>query len=399
METSHTAPPHSNWNYPTQVRFGNGRVEELPAICRELGIRRPLVVTDRALAQLPMAARVGEICLDADLAVQLFSEVDGNPVGQNVSDGLEALRAADGDGVICFGGGSALDVGKAIALMVGQKAALWNFEDAGENWKRVDTESIVPTIAVPTTAGTGSEVGRSSVITNTDEARKVVIFHPSMMPEVALLDPELTVSLPAPLTAATGIDALSHSLEAYCARGYHPAAEGIAIEGIRLVHRWLEQAVTEPGNLAARGSMLVASTLGATAFQKGLGAMHALSHPLSVHLGQHHGRINAVVMPYVLARNLEAIDERLTRLSALLGLREAGARAFIGWVLDLRRSVGIPHTLRELDMSEAHVEGFAAEAVVDPAGFGNPLELDADDYADLYRHCLSGELPGLADLE
>ena len=376
------------------MRFGNGRVAELPALCAELGIARPLIVTDRALALLPVAAQVSEICRRGGVEARLFSEVDGNPVDRNVSEGLEALRSGGCDGVLCLGGGSALDVGKAVALMAGQDRPIWDFEDLGDNWKRVRTAGVVPTVAIPTTAGTGSEVGRSSVITNPATRRKVIIFHPSMLPEVALLDPELSVSLPAALTAATGIDALSHSLEAYCASGYHPAAEGIGVEGIRLVHRWLERAVAEPGDLEARGHMLVASMLGATAFQKGLGAMHALSHPLSVHLGQHHGRINAVVMPYVLARNLPAIEERLERLAAWLALPEPSAAAFLDWVLSLRRAVGIPNTLAELTMTEAQVEVFAAEAAVDPAGFGNPVELDERDYADLYRHCLSGALPG-----
>jgi alcohol dehydrogenase class IV len=391
--------PSCNWNYPTQVRFGNGRVQELPGICRELGMRHPLIVTDRALGELPVMERVREICRDGALEVEVFSEVDGNPTGHNVSEALRALRAGSCDGVVCLGGGSALDVGKAVALLVGQSAPLWDFEDVGDNWKRVDTRSILPTIAVPTAAGTGSEVGRSSVITNDDAARKVIIFHPSMLPEVALLDPELTVSLPAALTAATGIDALSHSLEAYCARGYHPAAEGIAVEGIRLVHQWLERAFSDPGDLSARGHMLVASMMGATAFQKGLGAMHALSHPLSVHLGQHHGRINAVVMPFVLGYNIDAIDERLTRLAAFLGLGSPSARSFIRWVLALRSQVEIPHTLRDLDMREEHIEAFSAEAAVDPAGSGNPIALGAKGYADLYRHCLSGEIPNFGDLD
>jgi alcohol dehydrogenase class IV len=386
--------PDSSWNYPTRVRFGNGRVEELPSFCREFDIARPLLVTDRALALLPLTTQVREICRLGGVEAELFSGVDGNPVDQNVSDGLRALREGRCDGVVCLGGGSALDVGKAVALMAGQSRPLWDFEDVGDNWKRVDTAGVLPTIAIPTTAGTGSEVGRSSVITNTARARKVIIFHPSMLPELALLDPELTLSLPPALTAATGMDALSHCLEGYCASGYHPAAEGIGVEGIRLVHAWLERAFEEPGDLEARGHMLVASMLGATAFQKGLGAMHALSHPLSVHLGQHHGLINAVVMPYVLARNLAAIDERLARLAAWLELPNPSAGAFIDRVLSLRRAVGIPHSLTELTMTEAHVDGFAAEAVVDPAGFGNPIALDEAAYADLYRHCLSGELPG-----
>ncbi len=384
---------HADWNYPTQVRFGNGRVSELPEICHELEISKPLLVTDRGLAELPIVGRALEACAQGGLQATLFAKVDGNPVLQNVSDGLGALREAGCDGVIALGGGSALDVGKAVALMAGQSRPLWDFEDVGDNWKRVELDGIVPTIAVPTTAGTGSEVGRSSVITDPARARKVIIFHPTMMPEVAVLDPELTQSLPAALTAATGMDALSHSLEAYCARGNHPAADGIAVEGIRLVHDWLERACKTPSDLEARGQMLIASMLGATAFQKGLGAMHALSHPLGVHLGQHHGRINAVVMPYVLARNADAIAERLTRLSRFLELDSSSPQAFVRRVLDLRSSVGIPHTLRELRMTEAHVEAFAAEAVEDPAGFGNPVELDTAAYADLYRHCLSGTLP------
>ena len=301
-----TALSAVRWNYPTEVWFGPGRIQTLAALAESKEIRRPLVVTDRSLAQLPVFPSILAPLEAAAVPYAVFSEVDANPVGTNVEAGVQMFRDGGHDGVIAVGGGSPLDVGKAIALMAGQTLPLWDFEDVGDNYLRVDPAGVRPVIAVPTTAGTGSEVGRSSVITHADEGRKVIIFHPKMVPVAALLDAELTVGLPPRLTAATGIDAASHCLEAYCAPGFHPMADGIAVEGLRLVHRSLRPAYRDGADLAARGEMLVASLMGATAFQKGLGAMHAMSHPLGARLGTQHGETNAVVMPYVLASNRPA---------------------------------------------------------------------------------------------
>lgn len=382
-----------NWNYPTNVRFGAGRIAELPDACRSLGMTRPLLVTDPALAALPMIRDVMARNEEAGLPTALFSDIKGNPVGKNVDDGVRVFKEAGCDGVIAMGGGSALDVGKAIALMVGQTRPMWDFEDIDDWYTRVNTDGMAPVVAVPTTAGTGSEVGRSSVIANEDDGhRKVIVFHPRMLPGIALCDPALTVSLPAKLTAATGMDALSHNLEAYCAPGYHPLADGIAVEGIRLVHDWLVTAVKEPGNLEARAHMMAASLMGATAFQKGLGAMHALSHPVGARFDAHHGLTNAVVMPYVLDFNQRAIAARLERLAAYIGLDATSPGAVLDWVLSLRRELEIPHTLKDLGVTEESVDELAPMAAADPSASGNPVPVDAEALAGLYRRALAGEV-------
>ncbi len=378
-----------NWNYPTPVRFGPGRVQEIPAACRELGMTRPLLVTDPGLARLPMIGEALERNRDAGLPTGLFRDVRGNPVGDNVSAGVRAFFDGGHDGVVAFGGGSALDVAKAVALMVGQNRSLWDFEDVGDNWLRVNATSVAPVVAVPTTSGTGSEVGRASVITDTAARVKRIIFHPTMLPGRVICDPELTVGLPADLTAWVGMDALSHNLEAYCAPGFHPLADGIALEGMRLVHRALERAVRDGSDLEARAWMMSASLMGATAFQKGLGAMHALSHPLGAVLDLHHGLSNAVVMPYVLVHNRAAIAERLARAAAYIGL-EPTFDGFLGWVLALREAVGIPATLGALGVGIEHAEGLAPLAAIDPSGGTNPLPLDIPSLEGLYRASIAG---------
>ena len=380
-----------NWNYPTSIKFGAGRIVELPEHCRALGMRRPLLVTDAGLAALPMIERAVALCRDDDLACDVFSDVQPNPIEANVSAGVKALQAGEYDGVIAFGGGSALDTAKAIALMVGQVRPIWDFEDREDWFKRVIVAGMVPVVAVPTTAGTGSEVGRASVITDLRDHTKKIIFHPKMMPSIVIEDPELTVGLPPHITAAVGMDALSHNLEAYCAPGYHPMAEGIAVEGMRLIKEWLPRAVRNGADIEARAHMLVASSMGATAFQKGLGAMHSLSHPCSANLGTHHGLTNAVVMPYVLEWNRAAIDEKLARLAAWLGLHEHSYAGVLRWVLDLRREIGIPNTLGEIGVKQEHAAPFAPQAFADPSTGGNPVAMTVADFEKLYRNCISGE--------
>ena len=381
-----------NWNYPTSIRFGAGRIAELPDACRSLGMKRPLLVTDPALARLPMVARAVQACRDAGLACEVFSELQANPVEANITAGVQAFRRGGHDGLIAFGGGSALDTGKAIALMVGQKRPLWDFEDREDWYTRVEVSGMAPVVAVPTTAGTGSEVGRASVITDTRDHTKKIIFHPRMQPALVILDPELTVGLPAKVTAAVGMDALSHNLEAFCAPGFHPLADGIAVEGMRLVREYLPRAVANGADIEARAHMLVASSMGATAFQKGLGAMHSLSHPCSANLDTHHGLTNAVVMPYVLAWNREAIAAKLARLAAYLGLDEHSFAGVQRWVLELRKQIGIPHTLDELGVKEPHASAFAPQALSDPSTGGNPLPMTERDFVELYLCCIRGEL-------
>ena len=379
-----------NWNYPTKVLFGAGNIRKLPQACETLGIRRPLIVTDPGLAALPMIANAVATCRDAGLHCGVFSDVRSNPVEQNVIDGVRAFRDGGHDGVIAFGGGSGLDAGKAIALMVGQKRPIWEFEDREDWWTRVDPAGMAPVVAVPTTAGTGSEVGRASVITDLGDHTKKIIFHPKMMPGVVISDPELTIGLPPKVTAATGMDALSHCLEAYCAPFYHPMADGIAVEGMRLIHDYLPRAVADGKDLEARSNMLIASSMGATAFQKGLGAMHSLSHPCGANLDTHHGLTNAVVMPFVLAWNRRAIEPKMGRLAAWLGLKRQSYEGFLDWILELRATIGIPSKLAALGVREEHAKEFAPQALADPSTGGNPLPMTVGDFEKLYLNAIRG---------
>lgn len=380
-----------NWNYPTAIRFGQGRIGELAASCRELGLARPLLVTDRFLATQPMVTAAIAACEVAGLAVALFSEVSGDPTGEQVAAGAAAVRTHRADGVIAFGGGSALDAGKAVAFVAGQTRPLWDFEDIGDNWRRADEAAILPVIAVPTTSGTGSEVGRASVIKDEAGQVKRIIFHPRILPRIVIADPELTVGMPAGLTAAVGMDALSHNLEAYFSPGFHPFARGVAVEGARLVKDWLPTAVREPGNLEARANMLAAAHAGATAFQRGLGAMHALAHPLGALYGVHHGLLNAILMPYVVAANMPAIAPDAAMLARYLDL---GSRPqdLLEWILALRSEIGIPRTLAEAGVPTTDVERVAAMAVEDPSSGGNPIAFSAAEYAALLTRALAGDM-------
>ncbi len=381
-----------NWNYPTSVRVGVGRISELPAACRQLGMSAPLLVTDPGLAALPMIDRALLHCRDDGLKAGLFSGIKGNPTGQNVMDGVAAFKAGGHDGVIAFGGGSALDAGKAIALMVGQTRPLWDFEDIGDNCERVNVAGMAPVVAVPTTAGTGSEVGRASVITDDAVHIKRIIFHARMLPALVILDPELTLGLPAKITAATGMDALSHNLEAFCSPLFHPMAEGIALEGMRLVQQYLPRAVAQGSDVEARLQMLVASSMGATAFQRGLGAMHALAHPLGALYDAHHGLLNAVLMPYVLVANRERIEPQMEKMARYLNLPKPGFNAVLEWVLALREQVGIAHSLGEIGIDDSRIEQVGQMAEVDPSAGTNPIAYTAAQYSQLFEKALLGTL-------
>jgi alcohol dehydrogenase len=380
-----------NWNYPTSVRFGPGRVSELAQACAVAGIARPLLVTDPGLSALPMIADAVATCKAAGLDVATFDKVQSNPVARNVEDGIAAYRAGRHDGVIAFGGGSALDVGKVIAFMAGQTRPMWDFEDIGDWWTRADPDGIAPIIAVPTTSGTGSEVGRAGVITDETTHTKKIIFHPKMMPKISILDPELTIGLPPGLTAGVGMDALSHCLEAYCAPGFHPLADGVAIEGMRLVKDHLPRAVKTGSDIEARAMMMAAAAMGATAFQKGLGAIHSLSHPVGSLFGAHHGMTNAVFTPYVLVFNRTAIEPRIERLAAYLGL-SASFEAFLEWVLALRREIGVPHTLIAHGVPLDRADRVAEMALEDPTAGSNPVKLTKEALRGIFDRAASGDL-------
>lgn len=377
----------ANWSYPTAIRFGAGRIGEIADACAVAGMNKPLLVTDKMLASLPITTATLDLMEAAGLGRGLFSEVDPNPTEGNVNDGIAAYRAGGHDGVIAFGGGSGLDLGKVIAFMVGQTRPLWDFEDIGDWWTRADADAIAPIIAVPTTAGTGSEVGRASVITNSQTHEKKIIFHPKILPTVVIADPELTVGMPGFVTAGTGMDALSHCLEAYCSPHYHPMSQGIALEGMRLVKDNLLVAFQDGGNLAARGEMMSAAMMGATAFQKGLGAMHALAHPLGAVHNTHHGTTNAVVMQAVLRFNRPAIEDKIEMAARYMGI-EGGFDGFHDFVGMMNRTLGIPENLTALGVHDPDIDSLVASALADPSVGGNPVEMTTDNTRALLESCL-----------
>jgi len=382
----------ANWNYPTNIRVGAGRIKELAELCQSLGMYSPLLITDPGLAALPMVMRVIEDVKKSGLSCGLFSAIKANPTGENISAGVEYFKQNKHDSVIAFGGGSALDAAKAVALMVGQTKPIWDFEDVGDNWTRVNVKGMVPVIAVPTTAGTGSEVGRASVIIDSNKHIKKIIFHPAMLPAHVILDPKLTIGLPPMITAATGMDALSHNLEALCSSFYHPMAAGIALEGIRLVQEYLPRAVKNGADIEARTQMLVCSSMGATAFQKGLGAMHALAHPLGALFDAHHGTLNAILMPYVLKINRSEIESRIDSLTHYMRLDKTGFDGFLDWILRLRKEIKIPHSLAEINIDTSQAGIIADMAFKDPSAGGNPISLSIAQYKQLFKDAVAGNL-------
>ena len=375
-----------NWSYPTAVRFGAGRISELGEACAAAGISRPLLVTDRGLAGLSITDRACEIMATAGLGDALFAEVDPNPNETNLAAGVAAYQAGGHDGVIAFGGGSGLDLGKMVAFMAGQTRPVWDFEDIGDWWTRADADAIAPIIAVPTTAGTGSEVGRASVITNSKTHVKKIIFHPKVLPSIVIADPELTVGMPKYITAGTGLDAFAHCVEAYSSPHFHPMSQGIALEGMRLVTTYLPRAYATPDNLEARAHMMSAAAMGATAFQKGLGAIHAMSHPVGAVFNTHHGTTNAVCMPAVLAFNADVIRDRFDQAAAYLGI-DGGFDGFCEFVQQFNDSFAIPRTLTEMGVAADRLEDLVAMALDDPSCGGNPVELTADGLRGLFRAC------------
>jgi alcohol dehydrogenase class IV len=382
----------SNWNYPTTVWTGEDRSADLPEACLVAKIKNPLFVTDKDLITLPMTIKIINNLKQVFKDMSSFSNFSGNPFGKNIMEGVEFYNKHKCDGIIAFGGGSALDVGKGIAFMCGQTRPLWDFEDVRDYWKRADESKIAPIIAIPTTAGTGSETGRASAIVNEETGVKKIIFHPKFMPTVVILDPLLTVDLPPRITAATGMDALAHNLEAFCAQGFHPMADGIALEGMRLIKNSLSLAFKDGQNIKARSEMLAAASMGSTAFQKGLGAIHSLSHPVNAQFNVHHGLSNAIFMPYVLTFNKKEISERIISICDYLGL-EKSFDSFIKWVMDLRKEFNIPHKLSEIiDEEKINLDKLSEMAFNDPSTGGNPRKLTKEDMKIMYQHSISGKL-------
>ena len=382
-----------NWNYPTTMWVGQNRIKDLGNACKNLNIKKPLLVTDQGLAKSEIILSALNDLNDEGISVQLYSNVVGNPTGTNVNEGVDHYKKNNCDGVIAFGGGSGLDVGKAIAFMSGQNLPLWDFEDVGDNWTRANSAKIAPIIAVPTTAGTGSETGRASVILNEESGVKKIVFHPKFLPSIVILDPCLTVGLPSKITAATGMDALAHNLEAFCAPGFHPMADGIALEGMRLINKWLLTAVNDGKNLDARMNMLTAASMGSTAFQKGLGAIHSLSHPVNALNNVHHGLSNAIFMPYVLSFNKDVIEEKIIKICEYLELKEISFNGFIDWTLKLRKDLDIPHKLSEvIEEKDFDINRLSKMALEDPSTGGNPKKLTVEDMKIMYEHSMSGNL-------
>ena len=381
-----------NWTYPTQIRFGPGRIAELAEICREAGMARPLVVTDPGLQDAPMVRDALTALADAKLGADLFAGIEPNPLTEHIETGVAAYRDGNHDGLIGFGGGSALDAAKAIALMVGQTRPIADFEDIGDYWRRADADGIAPVIAVPTTAGTGSEVGRAAVVTDGAGGRKMIIFHPRMMPRTVIADPALTLGLPPHLTAATGMDALTHCLEAYFAPGFHPLADGVAVEGARRAAEWLPKAFADGSDIVARANMMVVASMGATAFQKGLGGVHSISHAVGALYGTHHGLTNAVVLPYVMQFNRPAIAEKCELLSRTLNLPKSGFDGFFEFLLDLRATLKIPDSLADLKVEAGRADDIAALAHADPTRSGNPRPVSVDDLRTVFHAAVAGTI-------
>ena len=382
----------TNWNYPTSLWVGQNRVKDLSNACQNLKIKKPLFVTDKDLAGSSMVKNILSELEDNLNEINIFSNFSGNPIGENVEEGVIEFKKFKCDGVIAFGGGSGLDVGKAIAFMSGQKRKIWDFEDIGDYWKRADEKNIAPIIAIPTTAGTGSETGRASAIINKDTGIKKIIFHPKFLPSIVILDPVLTVDLPPHLTATTGMDALAHNLEAFCAPGFHPMADGISIEGMKLIKKSLLTAFKNGKNLEARTDLMAAASMGSTAFQKGLGAIHSLSHPINSQFNIHHGLSNAIFMPYVLTFNKSVIENKIVSICDYLNI-EKNFDSFLKWILDLRKELNIPHKLSDVvEPKKINLEILSKMALDDPSTSSNPKKMAIDDMRILYEYSISGKL-------
>jgi len=386
---------NTNWNFPTTIWFGNSRIKDLALACTQLNMKNPLFVTDEGLVKLDIVETATDVLKNAGVNYSIYSDVQGNPTGKNVSDGVKYYNENKHDGVIAFGGGSAIDAAKTIAFMSGQTKSIWDFEDIGDNWTFANENGIAAIIAIPTTAGTGSEVGRASVILDEEQHTKKIIFHPKILPGIVIMDPELCLGLPSNITAWTGVDAMVHAIEAYCAPGYHPMAEGIAIEAIRIIAKYLPLAYKNGKNIEARGQMLVAASMGATAFQKGLGSVHSVAHQLGAIYNMQHGLLNAIILPYALRQNQMVIEEKMKYLSKVLDLKDRGTDAIINYLIGLRKELNIPHTLKEIQINEDRAFEIGEMAFKDPSTPTNAKQVSSKDLEILFRAAVSGDMNNL----
>ncbi|MDF1760231.1 MAG: iron-containing alcohol dehydrogenase [Coxiellaceae bacterium] len=382
----------TQWNYPTTIWFGLGRIRDIADACAQLNIKAPMIVTDPGLSALPMISHLQELLNEAGLHNTVYSDINANPTGTNVIEGCQELHDNQHDSVIAIGGGSALDTAKCIAFLANQDQALWQYEDKGDNYKKANADAVLPIIAIPTTAGTGSEVGRASLIVDEETHSKRIIFHPKMLPSIVISDPELTVSLPVKLTAATGMDAFAHNLEALCAPGFHPMADGIAMEGLRLIKQWLPVAYKDGNNLEARSYMLAAATMGSTAFQKGLGAVHSLSHPVGAIYGAHHGLLNAIFMPYVLRFNRPAIEDKMVRLAEYLDLKDKTFDGVYQWLIEFLHQLDLPIKLSDIGIDLQQADEIAKQALADGSTATNPVALTESALKQLFEEAVKGKI-------
>jgi alcohol dehydrogenase class IV len=388
------------WNYPTEIFCGAGALDTLAERCLLLGMRNPLLVTDPGMLPLEPLALLKAHLQQADITFAVFSDIASNPSMADVARGVATFNAGKHDSLIALGGGSAMDAAKGISLSAVDPEGLVRFE-----WSQIIAHypsladfprlGLPKLIALPTTAGTGSELGREAVLTQSEQNIKRVISHPELLPATVILDPVLTRGLPGALTAATGMDALTHHIEAFCSPLYHPMSSGIAVEGIRLIQQHLTDAHVDGQNIVAREGMLVASAMAAVAFQKGLGGVHALAHPLGARYHKHHGLLNAILLPYVLIANQQAISEDITRLARYLELKQPDFAGFLDWVLGLRKQLGIPHSLGEIGLDAEAAVWVGEQALADISSSDtNACVLDAAAYSQIFRNAVEGVLPG-----
>ena len=377
------------YNFPTTIRFGAEASNELPDYLQKNNLLKPLIVTDPVVVQLDFFKKIIASLQKKNISAEIFHDIHKNPVKSDVYKGTDVYDATDRDSIVGIGGGVALDVARAICLRINHREDLFKYDDliGGDVFVTNDVPHFV---TIPTTAGTGSEVGRSAIIADDITHQKKILFSPKLLAKIVFADPLLTMDLPPFVTAATGMDALTHNMEAYLAKMHHPMCEGIALEGIYLISQSLERAVNKP-DLESRSNMLIASLMGAVAFQKGLGVVHSLAHPLSALLDTHHGLANAVNIPYGMEFNIAGCEEKFKRIALTLGLKKQTGEAVVDYLFDLNSKINIPHKLSEIGVKPEHIETLADLAIADFAYPNNPKPVSREDFRELYLKALRGE--------